>query len=734
MNRLKNAPYLKDQPKEPMMEAVILVGAGAWSAYGKDGNGVGWQVLRKQIDDQEDTKPVILGSEQLTQLKRLRVARAEQKVIGLYQFGEMTQTELTALCHNLAIHTAADKVTLSDNAGQLSEDLSAYIARLREEQTQPDSLIELIADSASVQGDKQEKADNLKPYIKKRTIDGKKGLYRITPKMEKDTGEILEKTDWLSDCVEVVGIGKGEEEYFTMLSFVPPNERQARLLALPLKEIGERSGWQLLRMNGLNISNKTHLKTELADYLQDCSGKPVHHVVNVTGWQYGAYILPNGDVIGDNRQRVYFNGQSANKGGYSTGGSLESWQREIAGNVAKNHFMMLGVACALAAPLVTLVNAESFGVHLFGGSSSGKTTTANIASSIYGHPDEIRLSWFSTALALANEAQARNDGFMPLDEIGQGANKKHVEQTAYTLFNGIGKMQGAKEGGNRDIARWRTLAFSTGETDLETYLTAGGIKTNVGQLVRLLNIPITKACHFHRHRDGKAHADHLNQATRRHYGVVGREWIKLLIAEQAAGESRITTQYQGYLSKWLERLPTEASAQVKRVATRFALLETALQLAAPLTGWKAADNSEALLKAFAEWVNEFGYHSREERQVIEQAEAFLARFASRFIEFPINPTASEPKDIAGHRVLANTDRGTPEQFYVFKQVYVQDVIKGFNEKQASEILLGCGLLKQGDTKGYRYLTRLPSKIDPKRTRCYLLVPMSEDEDEATASD
>ena len=88
-------------------------------------------------------------------------------------------------------------------------------------------------------------------------------------------------------------------------------------------------------------------------------------------------------------------------------------------------------------------------------------------------------------------------------------------------------MQGAKEGGNRDLMRWRTLAFSTGETDLESYLLTAGLKTHAGQLVRLLNIPIQRATHFH-HQDGKTHADHLNFASRTYYGAIGRAWIAYL--------------------------------------------------------------------------------------------------------------------------------------------------------------------------------------------------------------
>jgi putative DNA primase/helicase len=48
---------------------------------------------------------------------------------------------------------------------------------------------------------------------------------------------------------------------------------------------------------------------------------------------------------------------------------------------------------------------------------------------------------------------------MPLDEVGQGADPVSVSQSAYALFNGVGKLQGAKEGGNRDLnagAPWQS--------------------------------------------------------------------------------------------------------------------------------------------------------------------------------------------------------------------------------------------------------------------------------------
>ncbi|HDR1188973.1 TPA: DUF927 domain-containing protein [Pasteurella multocida] len=722
MSKLTKAPHFDQQPKDFMSDLIVLVGQSAWNAWNK-GKGEEWLLLCQALQHNPKQKPIILGKEQLENISQIRIAHPEQQYIRLIQFGELSREEMTALCLSIAKNTKAKIIELCDMLGQHKENLSNHIKRIRE----GESVAEIVSESITEVHKENNQANTL-PFIEERTERGKRGLYRITLKTNSSTGEIYEdKIEWLCDAVEVVGMGQSEDEFYTMLRFTPNRSEQSKIIALPLKDVGERTGWQLLRKNGLNITNNQRLRPYLADYLQDYYQKGFYRVVNATGWQSGAYILPNGEVIGESKTPVFFVGQSANNKGYGVSGSIESWQQEIANNVAGNPFMMLGVAVALSAPIIHLINAESFGVHIFGGSSTGKTTIANIASSIYGHPDEIRLSWLTTPLGISNEAQARNDGFMPLDEIGQSTNRKHVGDIAYSLFNGVGKIQGAKEGGNRDLARWRTVAFSTGEIDLETYLTNVGIKTNVGQLVRLLNIPLQRANQFHHHKDGKAHADHLNQASKLHYGVVGREWIRHLI--DLHHNNAIEPLYRAILDKRLNTLPNDCHSQVKRVMSRFAILETAFKLSLDLTGWTDDECGNAITKAFNEWVNIFGYHSREELQIIEQVNGWLLRNSSRFIEYPFNPNQAEPKDTAGYKELAEQGKNEKERYWIIPQVYLNDVISGFNEKQASEILANADMLERGREKGYPFRLKLPSKIKPTRTRCYLLYPLDESQDE-----
>ena len=153
--------------------------------------------------------------------------------------------------------------------------------------------------------------------------------------------------------------------------------------------------------------------------------------------------MPDGEVIGEPvNARYWFNGRSAAAGGYDVTGTAESCVIALRVLRVGNPSMMLGVSASMAARLSGWWALTGSGFTIFEQSSAGKTTTANIASSVWGVPDALRLTWYGTALGIANEAEAHNDGLLPLDEIGQGSNARDVATSAYTLFNGAGKLHG----------------------------------------------------------------------------------------------------------------------------------------------------------------------------------------------------------------------------------------------------------------------------------------------------
>lgn len=556
-------------------------------------------------------------------------------------------------------------------------------------------------------------ADDLKPRIETKGND----LVYIVPKMDKDSGEIHETQSWLCTAIELIGRGKDEDgSHFRMIRWKENGTSIERVDAFPLEIVGEREGWARMRRGGLSVTTSNTLRAHLGNYMQLSGDDRVWRVVSRSGWQHGAYVLPNAEVVGNPVEPVFFNNHSASANAYRISGSTAEWREQVGTLAQGNICMMLGVACSLAAPLLDLVEADSFGVHLFGNSGTGKTTIGMVANSVWGHPEELKLSWYSTALGLANEAAAHNDGLMSLDEIGQSTKPKDVATSAYALFNGVGKIQGAKDGGNREAMRWRVLALSTGEKDLETFLHEAGEKVHAGHLVRLLNVPIQPITNLHGLSDSRAHADAIQQAVKRCYGAVGREWVHYLTDHKDDVIHTIKTT----AAAWQARLPEKASAQVRRVASRFAILEAALVRASHLTGWTTDESKDAVLHCFNDWVELFGMENRERKTIIDQAVAFLNSNAfSRYMPLPYDYTDPQIRDAAGYRKRENP-KDDEWTFYTFPHVFEKEVSKGFNPKMVAQILADCGMLKRDGGKNAGFTKRTP-RIEGRQLRCYVLV-------------
>lgn len=562
------------------------------------------------------------------------------------------------------------------------------------------------------------KPESLRPHVESR-VDG---VYWVEPKSDKDTGEIISRESWLCSALEVVGIGIDDSKTrYLILRWQALGSKGDTVQAIPLADIGEREGWRTLKSGGVNVTTKSGLRATLADWLQSCANGEVWRIAHATGWQCGAYIMPDGEIIGTPEQPVLFNGRSSAASGYSTSGTGQSWRESVGRLAFGNYSMMTGVAAALAAPLIGLAGADGFGIHLYEQSSAGKTTTANVASSLYGNPDMLRLTWYGTALGLANEAAAHNDALMPLDEIGQGADPVEVYKSAYALFNGTGKLQGAKEGGNRDLKRWRTVAISTGEMDLETFIASAGRKAKAGQLVRLLNVPMRRAVRFHEHANGKHHADALKDAYQHHHGVAGREWVEWLADHQHEAVSAVRAAEE----RWRSLIPSDYGEQVHRVGARFAILEAALLLGKEITGWDDQTSRDAIQYSYNAWLREFGTGNKEHQQIIEQTEAFLNAYGmSRFAPFPYDPTSLPISNMAGYRQKGGHETD-PIVFYTFPAAFEGEIARGFNSRQFAEVLKKAGMLTP-PTSGRGFQRKSP-RIDGRQIRVYVLQYLPDDD-------
>lgn len=678
---MKNAPNLKCLPKDKFTEAIIFAGSEAYA------HARGWvESMGKQIAG-DTTPPVWLGPKQLAELHNLRIIDQGRRCARVYQAGEIKPIVINAIAEKLALAGVQEAKLYKGIPDQQPEDWRDYLMRLREQAERGESLVEECRRATG----KRAPVDELAPCVESRTG----GLYWVTPKIDKQSGEVIRPGEWLSDQMRTVGIGNDGSEAYLIIEMVPEGAEKIIHEAMPRNEIGLPVGWSRLRGRGVAITTSAHLLNKLAEYLQRQGERTMWEVTSTAGWHCGAYVMPDGEVIGVPDRPVAFCGGSAAIRGYVVRGNPPDWRENVAALMRGNHSMMLGVLTGLAAPLNSLVGGGCFGIHLFAQSSAGKTTTVEAATSLYGDPEVLRLSWDATRHGLTVEAAARNDGFIPIDEIGQGGKVTEIAQAAYSLFNGVGRIQGRKEGGNREVARWKIAALSTGEEDFETFLVRGGVTPKAGQLVRLLSVPFIDTLFFNGYSDGDEHARAIKQMASRYCGAAGREWIRWL-ADNKETAVRAVTEKE---NQWSGMLPDEASSQVRRVASRFALLDAVGDLATNITGWGPEECSVAVHAAFDDWVNDFGLENREKYQVISRARDFIQRHAlTRFQPYTFGKSngdmdrqcAGRINHLAGYLVSGRRDDGKPE-YHIIPSVFDEEILCGISRSYGCKVLEEAGM-------------------------------------------
>ncbi|AHG76321.1 Phage phi-r73 primase-like protein [Mannheimia varigena USDA-ARS-USMARC-1296] len=125
MSKPQNAPNVSKQPKGKPYEAYIIAGSNAWDKTKQ-------QTVLEWTKAEPNYQPIILGSKQLQEIDRLKLA-VEVGNVAIYRAGTLTEAEKSAICQNLAKHSTAETVAFYDEALQLEENASEYIARLRED-------------------------------------------------------------------------------------------------------------------------------------------------------------------------------------------------------------------------------------------------------------------------------------------------------------------------------------------------------------------------------------------------------------------------------------------------------------------------------------------------------------------------------------------------------------------------------------------------------------------------
>lgn len=556
----------------------------------------------------------------------------------------------------------------------------------------------MLAENAKTEQDTTDTLAAFEPYaLKPRYECNSSGVYFINVRTDKEGNAHEQPPLLLSDPIHLIGRGIDEQgSHYRIIEWRDRLTRQTKQAAIPQAEIGSNAGWQQLQRYGITVLSGRAKRERLADYLQNHGSNQPYTITDRAGWHGSVYLLPNGEAIhsGQEAPRIIYHGDTSQARAYTPSGTLEQWQAEIARYAAGNSRLCLALGTAFAAPLLSLLGEESGGFHIYGDSSDGKTTAAHVALSVWGRPSESIITWQGTALAFNNTATARNDGLLVLDEISQAA-PQVIGKTVYSIMNGINKAQGAKDGGNRALTRWRVLMLSTGEKTPHHILQQSR-DWNAGQAARLPAIPAAARYGIydtlHGFTDGALLSEHLKEAAEQHHGEAGRAFIRVIDqTTPAAAQER--------MEAFLASLP-DLSGQARRVARRFALCAAAIELAAPITGLPAGVGMAGIKQCFDEWLAKHGSGKYEDQQIIKQAADFLDRYAHsiRFTDWPL-PTGSKTGDNAAGYIARN--RMSEIEYLIIPAVFEREICGTYEPAKACMVLHSIGWLNKPKTGGWK---------------------------------
>ncbi|MCB6543243.1 DUF927 domain-containing protein [Desulfovibrio desulfuricans] len=284
-------------------------------------------------------------------------------------------------------------------------------------------------------------------------------------------------------------------------------------------------------------------------------------------------------------------------------GTLEEWKKHVGVYCKGNPLLQVVTVAALSGPLLAFMGHSGFGIHLYGNSSSGKTTSLHIAGSVTG--GELK-SWRTTDNGLEGIAEQHNDNCLLLDEISQ-CDPDVVAQVAYMLANGQGKSRSSKTGVSRRVPTWNLTFLSSGEVSISDRADQGHRnKAMAGHEVRVISILAdggTGYGIFTVIPDGMhagAFSDMLIQNSKQYRGASLRAMIQHLKDDR----DKICNKISQIMDQFLIGLKhTELSSQAKRVANHFALLagvgEVAIELG--ILPWSTGEAMAAMNACFRWW-------------------------------------------------------------------------------------------------------------------------------------
>ena len=398
----------------------------------------------------------------------------------------------------------------------------------------------------------------------------------------------------VADPIRVLAVGKGLQDKlsYTVLELMDRDGKwckavvRSSLLTAKATDFKE----QLTDVYNYQLPNRKCIP-RMIDELASKKPKRRIAVTVVPGWQGTRYAHPRKIIKqkGDDWECLFADNPNVHLADFHCSGTLGEWKSRVALCCRLSTRLRLAVGAPFAAVILRRINIDSFGFHFVGPTSSGKTLSLRIASSVPGFNSKAGVtSWDGTPTGFEQLALGRRDNLLPLDETGlvAGDSKavaKFVQLTTFRLSNNGLKIRAGHYTRRHVVdSGTRNIVVSSGEDVLPV---GGQIR---GQDVRLIQIPacvssfgdIFDANHAtakvgNSVEQRESFVIRLEAATRQFQGIAHLEFVRLLVDDSDADR-----KLKAAVDEFIKRAPVPQSRRVfARLRRRFAAVYAGMTLA-----------------------------------------------------------------------------------------------------------------------------------------------------------
>ncbi len=254
---------------------------------------------------------------------------------------------------------------------------------------------------------------------------------------------------------------------------------------------------------------------------------PLYNSIGRLGWIDGGFVPYAESIKFDGEQdfkSIYDNVREC--------GDYAVWLEHIK-ELRKDINIRLVLAASFASPLIEVVGALPFILHLWGTTGFGKTVSLMVASSVWGNPE---MGCLTRTMNMTANAMARTSCFLyniPFcaDELQQiKQNWGTYDSLVMYLTEGIDRGRAKARGGVEQTKIWKNSFIFTGEEPITKGASGGGVKNRV----------IEVECANKIIQDG----NHTANLVKANYGHAGRAFIAHLSHLIETDDKSIKEEYK----------------------------------------------------------------------------------------------------------------------------------------------------------------------------------------------